>query len=131
MIHPLDHPILHDMAQRFSPILRKFYIAGRGLKKGYRAERSLRIQLAIGFFTALAGLAVGLTRLEWLFLIAAAGAVLSLELVNSGIEKALDLVHPGYHEDVGFVKDVIAAAVLIVAVAAVAVGLLIFIPHFR
>ncbi len=130
MIYPLEGSATQDFEQRLPPILRKFYVAWCGLREGYRAEQSLRVQLAIGILALLAGLAVGLTRLEWLFLIAAVGAVLSLELVNSGIEKTLDLVHPGYHENVRFVKDVMAAAVLVVAVAAVAGGLLIFVPHF-
>ncbi len=111
-------------------LLKKFGYAIAGLKAACRAEQSVRIQLAIGGAVIFAGWGVGLTRLEWLFVIAAIGAVLSLELINSGVEKTLDLVHPGQHEGVRFIKDVIAAAVLLVALAAVAVGVLVFAPHF-
>lgn len=112
------------------PLLKKFGYAIAGLTAAWRAEQSLRIQLAIAVVVILSGLAVGLSRLEWLFIVVAVGAVLSLELVNSGIEKTLNLVHPGPHEGVRYVKDVMAAAVLLGALAAMAVGLLVFVPHF-
>jgi hypothetical protein len=36
---------------------------------------------------------LGLTQLEWLFVITAIGVVLSLRLLNTTIEKMLDLLH--------------------------------------
>ena len=78
-----------------------------------RSEQSVRIQLAVSVAVVLAGSLLGLTQVEWLFVIAAIGAVISLELMNTAIEKMLDLLHPTKHDSVKFIKDVSAAAVLI------------------
>lgn len=113
----------------FRQVLRKFSFARDGFKAAYRLEQSFRIQLAISLAVVLAGGLLGLTRLEWLFVITAIGVVLSLELLNTTIEKMLDLLHPARHDSVKFIKDVSAAAVLISALAAVIVGLVVFLHH--
>lgn len=113
------------------PILKKFGYAWNGIKGAFKAEQSFRIQLAVAAAVAVAGLVVGLTQMEWLFVIMAIGTVLSLELLNTMIEKTLDLLHPAQHERVRLIKDVSAAAVLISSAAAMIVGLLVFQHHFR
>jgi len=50
------------------------------------------------------------------------------EILNTCIEKIMDFVHPEYHPKVKIIKDMAAAAVLIMAIVAVIVGGLIFIP---
>ena len=54
--------------------------------------------------------------------------VLAAEAVNSAIEALADRVSPGYDEAIKRTKDLAAGAVLLTAIAAAAVGLLIFIP---
>ena len=55
--------------------------------------------------------------------------VLSLELINSQIEKFLDLIQPEHHPRVKIIKDFSAGAVLLSAIGSVVIGLLIFWPH--
>jgi len=114
----------------FRQVLRKFSFALDGCKAAVRSEQSVRIQLAVSAAVVLAGGLLGLTQLEWLFVIASIGVVISLELLNTAIEKMLDLLHPAKHDSVKFIKDVSAAAVLISSLAAVIVGLIIFSHHF-
>ncbi|MEK7760172.1 MAG: diacylglycerol kinase family protein [Nitrospirota bacterium] len=57
------------------------------------------------------------------------GVVISLELLNTAIEKMLDLLHPARHDSVKFIKDVSAAAVLVFSFTAVIIGLIIFSRH--
>ena len=109
--------------------VRKFSFALDGLKAAYRSEQSVRIQLAVSVTVVLAGGLLGLTQLEWLFVVTAIGVVVSLELLNTAIEKMLDLLHPARHDSVKFIKDVSAAAVLISSLAAAIVGLVIFGRH--
>lgn len=99
------------------------------MKAAYRAEQSFRIQLTVAGAVGLAGLIVGLSQTEWLFIVTTIGMVLSLELLNTMLEKTLDLLHPMQHERVKFIKDVSAAAVLISSLASVIIGLIIFIYH--
>lgn len=110
-------------------LLRQLGHAWRGLLVAWRSERSLRIEATVGALTVMAGLAIGLTRVEWLFVLGAIGGVLALELLNTVIEKTLDHLHPAEHEAVRFIKDVAAAAVLLAGITALLVGLLVFIPH--
>ncbi|TYZ11525.1 diacylglycerol kinase family protein [Hymenobacter lutimineralis] len=70
-----------------------------------------------------------LTRGEWALVALAVGLVWSLELVNTAIEAVVNLVSPEYHPLAGRAKDVAAGAVLVGAVAALAVGLLVFGPR--
>ncbi len=113
----------------YPQILRKFSFALNGCKAAVRSEQSIRIQLVVSVVVVLAGGLLGLTRLEWLFVIASIGVVISLELLNTAIEKMLDLLHPARHDSVKFIKDVSAAAVLVSSFTAVIVGLIIFSRH--
>jgi diacylglycerol kinase (ATP) len=75
------------------------------------------------------GLYFGLERWEWVSVSVAIGAVWSAELVNTAIETIVNLVSPDFHPLAGRAKDVAAGAVLVMAVAALVVGLLIFGPR--
>ncbi|GAJ99107.1 diacylglycerol kinase [Geomicrobium sp. JCM 19055] len=54
------------------------------------------------------------------------GGVIALEMVNTAIERLVDLVSSDYHPLAGIVKDVAASAVLIFSMIAVVVGIIIF-----
>ena len=83
--------------------------------------------MALG--VVLLGAAVGLTRDEWLWIVAAIGAVLAAEAFNSAVERLGDAVSPGPHPSVGAAKDLAAGGVLIAALVALAIGAMIFAPH--
>jgi diacylglycerol kinase (ATP) len=70
-----------------------------------------------------------ISRLEWALVALAVGLVWSLELANTAVEAVVNLVSPDYHPLAGRAKDVAAGAVLVGAVAALAVGLLVFGPR--
>lgn len=55
--------------------------------------------------------------------------VLVLELINTIIEKIVDILKPRIHHYVEIIKDMMAAAVLIASIGALVVGLLIFWPY--
>ena len=57
--------------------------------------------------------------------------VMSLELMNSAIEAALDRVHPEQHKEIGFAKDCLAGAVMIASCASVVVFLIYLIFYFQ
>jgi diacylglycerol kinase (ATP) len=111
-------------------IRKPFGYAWSGIRAALRAEQSFRIQVAVAAAVIVAGLLVGITRLEWVLVTIAIGTVLSLELLNTMIEKTLDLLHPGQDERVKVIKDVSAAAVLISSLAAMIVGMIVFVRRF-
>jgi len=76
----------------------------------------------------LAAVFFDLTSGELLAVILATGLVWSAELFNTAIEKLCDTFSKDFHPSIKFVKDVSAAAVLISAIAALVVGVIVFLP---
>ena len=56
------------------------------------------------------------------------GLVISAEIFNTSIEELVNLVSPQKNEKAGIIKDLAAAAVLILAITALITGLIIFLP---
>jgi diacylglycerol kinase len=65
---------------------------------------------------------------SWAMIAVTMGFVWAAEAFNTAIEAIVDLASPGHHPLAKVAKDVSAAAVVIAAVSAVAVGLLILGP---
>lgn len=82
-------------------------------------------------FHGYAGIAViavagwlGLAPLEWALVLFAIALVIVAELVNTAIERTVDLASPQRQEGARIAKDTAAGAVAIAALAAVAIGML-------
>lgn len=91
-------------------------------------EASLKIQFFIGIIMTIAGLYYGLSITEWCIQILVIALIMAIEGVNTAIEEVADFIHPEQHQKIGLIKDLAAGAVFIVAIAAVAIGCLIYIP---
>ncbi len=106
--------------------LKGFYYAGRGIALAVR-ERNFRFHLcAAAFVIFFAAKFYDFSRGEWAALLLTCGAVLSLEAVNTAIERLCDKVSPKKDPQIGAVKDIAAGAVLISAIIAIAVGVCLF-----
>ena len=68
--------------------------------------------------------------LEWCAVLIVIALVILMETVNSAVERMADVLKPRIHDYVKELKDIMAAAVMIAAILAVAVGIIIFIPYF-
>lgn len=104
--------------------------AWRGLLLAFRTERSFRMQTAVGLVVIVVSLVLPLGLAERLTLWMATAAVLVLELVNSMVERLVDLAKPRLNVYVKDVKDLMAAAVLLASLAAACIGLVILMPYF-
>ncbi|MCM5663611.1 diacylglycerol kinase [Galbibacter mesophilus] len=91
-------------------------------------EPSIQVQFGIAILVTIAGFYFGLSSTEWIFQTLTIGLVMSIEGMNTGIEKLADFVHPSHHKKIGFIKDIAAGAVCIAAVVAIIVGCIIYIP---
>ena len=111
------------------PLLRSFGYAFSGLGHLLRTQRNFRIELAIGLVALMAAAWSRVERWEWAVLVVTISLVLILEAVNTAIENAVTLASPSVDPRARAAKDVSAAAVLIASFAAVAVGVIIFIPR--
>ena len=66
---------------------------------------------------------------EWIVLLLLIFFVLLLEIVNTVIERMVDILKPRVHVYVKEIKDLMSVSVLLAAALSIIVGLLIFIPH--
>jgi diacylglycerol kinase len=106
-----------------------FRHAFRGLGLVLARERNARIHLAAAVVALVAAALLGLTRAEIALVVVTIALVLLAEVVNTALERLLDLVHPGQSEQVRTIKDMSAGAVLITAIGALAVAGLLFLPR--
>ena len=114
----------------FSGRLKSMGYAFKGAVKLITTEHSVMVQFSLAIFMIVAGFYFEIDRYEWMMQILAFGLVLGIESMNTGIEKMADFVHPEFHNRIGFIKDIAAGGVLFAAIAAIAIGLLIYVPKF-
>lgn len=109
--------------------VRSFRWAFRGLAEMLRTQHNTWIHAAATAAVVAAALAFDVTAAEWAALLLACMAVWIAEAMNTALEFLADAAVPEFHAGVGRAKDVAAAAVLIAAAGAAAVGLLVFVPR--
>ena len=114
----------------FKKFFNSLKIAISGLRATFQEEQNFRIQALISIAVVFLMIVFGLTELEKIILILVISMVLSLELINSQIEKSLDLIRPALHPEVKLIKDISAGAVLIAVFGAAIIGIMIFHPYF-
>ena len=114
----------------FTGRLKSMGFALRGAVKLVTTEHSVMVQFSLGILVTIAGFYFNISHEEWLIQTLAIGLVLSIEGLNTAVEKVADFIHPEYHERIGFIKDIAAGAVFFSAMTAIAIGLMIYLPKF-
>lgn len=107
---------------------RSFLHAMRGFADAFFGERNLKIHTAVACIVLLAGIFFRIDPVEWAVLFLTIGGMFAAELLNTAIERLVNLVQPDYHPLARQTKDIAAAACLFFAVVSVAVGVIIFLP---
>lgn len=106
--------------------LRSFTFALRGIRTAFADQPNLRIHGLVALVVICTGFYFNITATEWAVIMLTIALVMGLEMVNSAIEKVVDLVSPEYHLLAGKAKDIAAGAVLFAAAMAVVVGVVVF-----
>jgi diacylglycerol kinase (ATP) len=114
---------------RAATLVSSFRYAFDGLGYLLWTQRNAKIHSALGLAAVALGALLGIDRYEWLALILTIAMVLAAEGVNTAVEAAVDLASPDYHPLAKIAKDVGAGTVLLTAIAAVVVGLVLFLPR--
>lgn len=104
-------------------------IAWDGIRQVFQTEPNARIHAVITLLVLLAAGLMGLTRLEWIFLLIVIGLVWVAEIFNTALEELVNLVSPEQNQTARIIKDLSAGAVLVSAILSVLVGILIFGPR--
>ncbi|MEK4923501.1 diacylglycerol kinase family protein [Cytobacillus sp. FSL R5-0569] len=109
-------------------LVSSFYFAFIGVITALKAERNLKIHFVMTVLVIFFGIIFELTKTEWLLIGFAIAGMIALELMNTAIERVVDLVTTEQHPLAKQAKDIAAGAVLIYAVLTVIIGLSIFLP---
>ncbi|MFY9214860.1 MAG: diacylglycerol kinase [Tissierellaceae bacterium] len=107
-------------------IIDSFNYAVSGIILSLKTERNMLIHYIIAILVLGLSLFFDFTRVEFLLLLFAISLVLTLEMINTAIEKTVDMVTKEYHPYARIAKDISAGAVLIASVNALIVGYLLF-----
>jgi len=109
-------------------LVKSFSFAWQGLKYCFLTQQNFRIHLIALLMVIMLGGILKINHIEWLIIIGCAMLVLSMELLNTAIEKVCDLITKDIHPVIKVIKDIAAASVLIAAIGSFLSGLIIFLP---
>jgi len=115
-------PIKRDLRESFRCAL-------QGLWYALQTERNMRIHLGTAMFVLFVSAWLRLTRIEWLLIVAAIAFVFVAEMFNTVAELMVDLTTPEQNPLAKRAKDVAAAAVLVAALTAAAIGSVVLGPR--
>ena len=106
-------------------VARSFNHAYQGLIYAVRTQRNMRFHVVASAGVLVLSLLVGVSRLELAILVLVIMFVFVTEMFNTALEFTVDLVTREFHPLAKLAKDVSAGAVLVVSIAALAVGYLV------
>lgn len=93
-------------------------------------EQNFQSHLLSAGIVLIAGYFTGLSRLEWFVVLLLIALMFALEMMNTAIERVVDLASPDIHPLAKQAKDLAAGAVLVFALFSAIIGLLIFVPKW-
>lgn len=104
--------------------MRNFLYALRGLKE----IRGTHFKIMIGIGTAAMATSwiLDCNWSEKIVILVVTSLVLSIEIINTALERSLNFLHPNMHTEVRIIKDMCAGAVLLSSIFAAIVGVMIF-----
>lgn len=109
--------------------IKSLYTAFQGVVYVVQMEHNARLHLLIAIVALLLGVLFKVSNSELAAIFFAIILVFTTEIVNTALEKTLDIVESGHSEQVRIIKDIAAGAVLVTAIGAVAIGVAIFGPY--
>jgi diacylglycerol kinase (ATP) len=108
--------------------LKSFGYAFKGFLFLIRNEANFKVQIVIAILAIILGFIFDISYLEWFVQLMAIAIVLAAEAFNTSLEKMANFVHKQHHPEIGKIKDISAAACLIVSVLALVIGVLLYLP---
>ncbi|MBK3493322.1 diacylglycerol kinase family protein [Viridibacillus sp. YIM B01967] len=110
-------------------LFKSFRYAFQGVLHAFR-EQNFRFHVLVAIMVISAGWLTGLSQTEWFVIIIVIAIMLTLEMLNTAIERVVDLATSEIHPLAKQSKDLAAGAVLVFACASAIIGILIFLPKW-
>lgn len=91
-------------------------------------ENNFKREMILGIITVILSAVLKISILEWVIVLLLINFVLVCELINTALEKAVDLYTKEFNQTAKIVKDVASATVLVMSIFSAIIGAIIFIP---
>ena len=101
---------------------KSFRYAIRGIGKVIRYENNAKVHLMATIAVLVAGFYLRISFRDWCLLLFAITIVWITEIINTAIERLVNLISPNYNKEAGTIKDISAGAVLVASIFALIVG---------
>jgi diacylglycerol kinase (ATP) len=109
-----------------------FQNAMAGIRYALKTQRNIRIHISAAIIVLVLSWLLEIGRVDFLFVISAVALVFTAEMVNTAVEKTVDLFMSTYHPLAKIAKNVAAGAVLVAAINAIIIGIVVLgIPLLR
>jgi|SRR3989344_1571056 len=110
-------------------LLKSFTYAFEGVIHALKSDQNLRIHFVIAAIVIVVSVYFRVTPYEMGILGVVILLVIITEMINTAIEKMVDLITKEHHEEAKIAKDVSSGMVFVAAVGSVIIGILIFTPY--
>ncbi len=111
---------------KISGLIKSFNYAVEGIIYTLKKETNMKVHFFIAFVVLLSSLFFNFSRIEFVMLIFTISLVVITEMINTAIEKIVDMYTDKFHPLAKISKDVAAGAVLIASLNAIVVAYLLF-----
>ena len=91
----------------------------------------MKVHLSALVSVIMTGLYLSISPLEWIAVLICCGLVIAAELFNTAIEKVCDMISTEREPQIKYIKDVSAAAVLVLSITSLCVAAFILTKHFQ
>lgn len=110
-------------------LIKSFAFAAAGVKHALQYDQNLRIHFVAAFIVIVVSIFLGVSHFEMGILGIMILLVIITEMINTAIERMVDLITKEHREDAKIAKDVASGMVLVSVVGSLIVGFLIFVPR--
>lgn len=114
---------------KIKKFLRSFRYAGNGILLVIRGEQNFVVHIFAAVLAIALALFFRMTLLECVLVLVLIAMVFVAEIINTVVEKILDVLHPDQHPAIKNAKDMMAGVVLIVALVAFIIGVALYGPY--
>jgi undecaprenol kinase len=110
-------------------IMTSFKMALYGIAHALRHERNMKIHSVAALLVIILAAVLKVSFNDWMILLLLIALVISLELVNTAVERTVDLFTQERHPLAKQAKDTAAGAVLVMVIISVIIGIGIFLKY--
>lgn len=100
----------------------------RGIAYTFKTENNFKREIACGILAVICGFYFRISLVEWIVVILLINTVLVGELINTALERTVDLYTKEYNEIARAIKDAASGSVFVICISSAVIGLLIFGP---